>query len=682
MIKKLIVIFTSLIVIFTSLTGCSSKSEQSKNDSGIDYTQPQKYVYNDGIHDLTAPEINDKYILKNGKTEYKILMPSVVSEYLIVARDELVELFKEATGITLPIEVEDEDGKIHDENQKYFSIGNTKMFQSANISLNGKDLGTNGCRLVTKNNNVYFLGASDEGVVYAVYDFLSIALNYEWYDFKYWEIDKNVSNLKLRNFDTYNKPDFERRRIGQAYLYNNINNANYRARFNWEYWDNTMPIGDTSDPTVNKVERNVHNTPYWLPLNASTTKPEWISTQGVQLCYTVRGDETLYAEMVDRLVFVLTESLKKYPRDKYPQYDQATLTMEDEYPVVCDCTGCIAAKQKYGTDVGAVIVLCNNVMEKTRAWMDEKDENGNYVNEKYRREKFTLRFFAYSQFVKAPAHYDEEQGKYVVNHPDLIMRDDVSVWHAINSSMQYQLSVYSKENKEHLENSTAWFDISPHSAIWTYTVNYWEQMLMYDSFNFYTKDAYNWWKVKNVEAAMQEGTNSDEVTAFTSLKTYLASKLYWDCSLDEEELTDKWFNAMFKEAAPIMRKLFNDMRANAMSIWSKKQLLNTGTIATTTLSKDNYKMNQMRQWMNYCDQAKSIIVENYRQDSELCAELVRNIEREWISPAFVTLKLYSDDLTETNYKAVKDRFVNFLTNCGNMEYNSRVYVQDWISTLK
>lgn len=682
MLKKWIITLMACMIAITSFVGCNN--ETSSSESTEPYVEPTKYTYTEGVHDYTAPVVSDKYIVKNGTTDYKILVPNIITNNLRIARDELVFFFKEATGITLSVETENEQGKTHSDTAKYLSIGDTKAFQSTGITLDKNVLGPDGCRVVTKDNTVYITGTSDEGALFAVYDFLKLTFNYEWYDHDYWEIDTNVVNVNLRDFNVFDRPDFDKRRVSNGITLNNVNNAFYRARNNWYYWDNTMPIGDTTDPNVNTKVNTVHNSPLWLPANAPTTKTEWISTKGVQLCYTARGDAQLYEEMVDRLAFVLIDCLKKYPVAAYPKYDQATLTMEDEYPAVCDCSGCRAAREKYGSDTGAVIVLCNNVMAKARAWMDEKDENGNYVNEKYRRENFTLRFFAYSQFVKAPAHYDEEQGKYVVNHPDLIMRDDVAVWHAINSSMQYQLDLYSKENKEHFENSTAWFDISPNANIWTYAINYWEPQVMFDSFNHYTSDLFQWYKAKNVDAGLQDASDyGPEATAFQALRLYLVSNLYWDCTLDDKELTDKWFNAMYKDGAPYMKQLFNDMRANAMKIWNDKQLLTTGTIASTTLTREYYSKNQLSQWMEYCDKAIAIIREAYKNNPELQAKLVKNVEREWISPAFCALKLYSGDMTTTEYQTIKNRFKALVEQMGDIDYahNSSETLRSWVNKL-
>ena len=43
----------------------------------------------------------DKFILENGATEYKIVMPEKITTEIEYARKELVNIFKEATGVTL-----------------------------------------------------------------------------------------------------------------------------------------------------------------------------------------------------------------------------------------------------------------------------------------------------------------------------------------------------------------------------------------------------------------------------------------------------------------------------------------------------------------------------------------------------------------------------------------------------
>ena len=100
--KKRLISFLLAVVAFSSFTGCNYISGNEP------YQEPAKYTYTDGVHVYDAPIIQDKYLVKNGATEYKILLPQTMTDDLRVARDELIYFFKEATGITLSFEIENE----------------------------------------------------------------------------------------------------------------------------------------------------------------------------------------------------------------------------------------------------------------------------------------------------------------------------------------------------------------------------------------------------------------------------------------------------------------------------------------------------------------------------------------------------------------------------------------------
>ena len=82
---------------FAACKKCNNNSSSGSDPSGTsDVTQ-------DPNHNFSYTE-TDNYLLKDGATEYKIVIPSSgVSTELSVARDELVRLFKEATGVTLQV---------------------------------------------------------------------------------------------------------------------------------------------------------------------------------------------------------------------------------------------------------------------------------------------------------------------------------------------------------------------------------------------------------------------------------------------------------------------------------------------------------------------------------------------------------------------------------------------------
>ena len=75
------------------LSSCGNKNEENVVIPEIN----AKYVY-DGTHIYTATDTNND-LVKNGKTDYTIVIPEDYSASLRIARTEFIDLFKEATGL-------------------------------------------------------------------------------------------------------------------------------------------------------------------------------------------------------------------------------------------------------------------------------------------------------------------------------------------------------------------------------------------------------------------------------------------------------------------------------------------------------------------------------------------------------------------------------------------------------
>ena len=70
------------------------------------------------------------YIVKNGKTSYKVVVPEVETQTMSYAKSELSKFFKEATGIDLKF-VKD-TGLTHNDTNRYISLGDTSLYKSLN----------------------------------------------------------------------------------------------------------------------------------------------------------------------------------------------------------------------------------------------------------------------------------------------------------------------------------------------------------------------------------------------------------------------------------------------------------------------------------------------------------------------------------------------------------------------
>lgn len=662
--KRLISILLALTLSFSLfiVSGSQSASKlqtlnattttDSVADGDAAISEDVKKVTFNGTHIFTAPERTDQYIVKEGRTNYKIIVPyaKTIGKYTKLAASELVEFFRQATGITLSIIYESEEGGYtHNETDTYFSIGHTKLLESSGIDYDSEEIKSKlmfgGCRVVTKDNNIYMFGATDEASAYAVYDFLQITLNYEYYALDCWEIDEGVRELKMRDFDVTDIPDAAIRDNYWGYVTGGDPSANGGLRYRSPKANWIMPVGDTEN---GQSRGGFHNTAEILPKGYGDDK--WQSDDGSQLCYTAHGDKDSYDAMVAQTAHVLELSLKDYPAEKYPDYHLFTITIEDTNGV-CTCPACAMKTEQHGQPAGQIMVFCNDVMAAVTEWWDKPE------NAAYKRDNFYLMFFAYAGYVMCPATYDPAQGKYVVNDPELELRDDVGVYFAANN-VNYFVSIYDEKNDVPRENALAWFDVAPVTYLWLYEVNFSFYPSMWDTFDHFNTEGYQFWMSgKPLLFLNQAVYDGMDVTGFQGLKVYLDSKLQWDCSLDSNVLTDKWFDAMFGQASSVMRELYNDERVYTNVLYEKLGGRDAFSFLLQVSNQRNWSLMAINKWLDLIERARLINDTFYKEGMpETWERINHHIDQEFVFPGFLMVNFYDAEVAGPRFYEVAKYF--------------------------
>ena len=656
--KRIISCLLALVTCGTFMTACN------QDNGAQEAYQAKKYAFTDGVHDLTAPE-TDEYLVRNRTTEYSLVLPEQQGKFISAAESEFKTFFKQATTINIKSITETGEGLTHNATNKYISIGETKLLESANIDVDYEELGVEGVRSVTKDDTIYLVGGSDQGTLNAVYDFMQIVFNYEIYYHDCWVIDE-VKDVKLRNFNVTDIPDIEIRSASWGNVQDNVNNIGYRFRMPYRFNDRILPLGDTEHGAVTQTIHNSDNilpSAYW-----KVEHPRWFSDAGgllPQLCYTAHGDPREYEAMVEQIASVMVSNLKLYPVAQFPQYSIMTLTMEDNW-ATCSCTACVNAKYMYGTESGAVIVLCNNVMERVQEEM-QRPENAEYY-----RKDLKLVFFAYHNFVDAPASYSAKKDAYVPNHPDLKMREDVGVYFALSNGMQYLVNVYDKRNEEAKNNCLKWFSMSDNVYMWTYNINFLSYLTMQDTFNHWTSEGYQFYVSGGIKSLNNQGASQcKDLANFNGLKAFLDYKLGWDCTLDEKELTDEWFDAMYGVTAPIMRQLFEAERKHCLLIMNKAGNLSNFKISVNMYMQQYWPLNTLRNWISLCEEALTLARETYAQyEPETYQMIKEHIDTEWVPNAYLVLDLYEATYVPTEeYRGYLNYFDEVFSHLGSMTIN-------------
>ena len=144
LLKKTICVLLSVIFCSAVFTSCKKKPDSGSESNSETPKENTNHIFN-----YTE---TDRFILENGATEYKIVMAENVTTELGYARKELVNLFKEATGVTL--ETVSGANLSHSASGKYFSLGKTKLYETSGLNVDLSALNSDAARIITKDNTV------------------------------------------------------------------------------------------------------------------------------------------------------------------------------------------------------------------------------------------------------------------------------------------------------------------------------------------------------------------------------------------------------------------------------------------------------------------------------------------------------------------------------------------------
>ncbi|MBQ4269715.1 MAG: hypothetical protein IJB97_08730, partial [Clostridia bacterium] len=278
--KKIIPLLLAVGVFATFCVSCSDKNKGE--------TLPVSVV--------ESIEKTDIDLVKNGETEYSIVVPFNANDYETYAAQELELYFESASGADV-VTVKDSD-VTYDTQKKYLSVGKTTFLQRSGVAVDYQELGEDGYKIVRKDNTVIMAGGGDYGTLYAVYEFLHHAFGFEPYaiDEIYYDIGLN---FKLPDFNLTDVPAVAAR---AGCWYYNYHDASFAAK--WR--------------TYKGIEYKMFNERAWyyFPhahfklLNPATyleDHPDWYAASQKQLCLSSEG---AYQQFLFNLKKLISENPK------------------------------------------------------------------------------------------------------------------------------------------------------------------------------------------------------------------------------------------------------------------------------------------------------------------------------------------------------------------------------------
>ena len=691
------------VIMSVAVVGCGGNDTDNGGNNGVTDARDDLIYF--GTHDYTAPEIEDKWLVQNGTTEYQLVVPETTSEAdkttLVTAREEFLKFFQRATGITLEVKVDTTlPIQEHRPDQHYISFDETTLFNSLKgtdkeITYTYDELTLQGGKIVTVDNNIYFIGYTDRGTLNNVYTFLKIMFNWECYSANTVVHDENVKNLKMRNFAVVDVPDVEYQPTsGYEKSYWQYS-SDYGYGFDHPteggyYYGTRMRAYMASYLQVTSVfEGKAEDLSYedYIQLNRpgghnsvavmnyekyKNIYPDWFASGGIQLCYTAHGNPESYELMVSYLAEMIKKALMERPRAEYPHHRSVDITISDTEKM-CECEACIRESKIYKHS-GLVVKFMNEVAKRVEEWMNLPQ------NEPYRREDLEIRHYAYLATEAAPAKLNETTGEWEAIDETVMMHKYTCIKYA-NINADYQQSLFCEDNKWVLDNFDAWVAVANGNIgyfMYNYNVSY--HNYFYDGFDHYNTKAMNHYLAGGRSYYYSENIHGNVPTEFGALISYVNAKLCYDSTLDSGELIQNWFDAVYGNASGLMMEMFRMIRLFNHNELVRTDMYKRFSVFNPVHDRFDWKAEVIFSWINKADEALESISYLKETDPEEYDRIRYNIELEVVSPMFICYHQSKIILSEEQDSAFKNRIYQNSLRYPEYQYADfgRQTIKEWL----
>ena len=629
MIKKFITILLVGVLGLSFLFGCG---ENKDTDGKSNWSRKNLNTVHFSAEDIK--ETNKNIIYKNN-SEYQILIDADASDNIIKASDELKFFIREATEYELSVTT------VAEKNKKYISLGQTSLAKENGVSATYSQVGVSGYIIKTVEDNIFIDAFQDSGVIYGVYGFLEITLNYDFFYTDVFNID-HTSVLKFYEMDVVEVPDMDYRI--SSFGFQKLNKTT-RTRMRVTYYADMFP-------SINQGGCWHNCFAYVNPEIYQENHPEWYNDTVTQLCYTAHGNETSKQEMINLVADTIFEHFIGN------NLNETVFALNDEdMDDCCSCSACVNDKSKYGAWSSSLILFLNKTAEIVEQKLKEAGDS--------RSETFRIVFYAYHYLMDAPVVIKEDQnGNYVLNNKgeiqyefdrDMVLNDHVAALYC-PSGADYPQGFMDNTNKKFQDILYKWTAISKNIHVWSYDSYFIDGgwMIPYNTF-FTLQEMYQFAYENNVRWFYPEAQGAnDKATAFSLLKAYLYSKLGWNICSDVNELINKFFKAMYGSKSDVMYNFFNEI--TVLETYQNKALGHSGYMQASGHFKDieYWPKNIVLKWVE--------TLETAQRELQLEGDTVSaaNIRIEEISPLYILIRMYPLTFSSDELSIYKNRIRDYL----------------------
>lgn len=617
----------SSLVIFASLTSllfaCNSNSGGHSHDPEPD------------------PEVvTNKYIVKNSRSDYSVVIPKKAKDKERVAANKLVSYLSYSTGARLNIITDNEVVA----GTHYISLGNTTVFNSnfSNVSMSVLDDKISSYFISTKDDNIYIYSNPNEraeGTLYGTYDLLHDLVDYEYYasDEVYYSYKDTVNLIEYKNLFVH--PTFDGRSIGNFHLnydQDNCDSLRIINQYRGSEWVSeiyghsqvTAFVKPTSTDSTGRMLYQSH--PEWFT-NPSPTA----STTNCQLCWS--AGEELETYVANRFIYYF----QQFPNATYFMFGQ-----EDNNTAFCTCEKCQHAMEEYAMNyAGLQIIFMNHVIEKTNAWLE--------ANQPDRQVRYVV--FSYYATAQAPCIKSGDSWKpineQVVPHKDLYF-----LYAPISCNFAYPID-NANYNSDILLELKQWSAVaSGKLMIYLYDVNF--RFYFVNFLNFTTaRSMYQTCKDLGVSYMYTQGATDTNTTCFPVLREYVESKLMWNLNISYDDYVRDFMQHYYRDAASELYEYYTTVRDRLTEYHAANS--DGGSIYADVANEEIYPYSVLRYFTALFKSAMEKI-DGYRESNPgLYNTLKARIMREYLSVIYLKMTLSPSEISDEEKAEMKEIFMTY-----------------------
>ena len=454
-------------------------------------------------------QVMGQYLIKRGKTDFKIVLPDSPQPVEQTAAKELKQYLDEITQINWIIASE----KDVPENTPQILIGNSLRAKKFFPEIDPDKIPSDGIEIHLKKDKLLLTGHKQRGTLYAVNTFLENVLGVRWWT----SSEQNVPTYKTFKLKPLNISYAPKMIYREAY-YKDAFDPVFATRMKCNGFHEDIPpeYGDHHLFTY-----FVHSFYQLIPPEKYfKDHPEWFSEinglrqyDHAQLCLT---NEEMRKELTKNAI----EALRKNPGSKFISISQ------NDWQGFCTCEKCAKIAEKEGSQSGLMVRFVNAVAEEI-----EKEFPDVFVE--------TLAY----QYTRKPP-------KYVQPRRNVIIR-------LCTIECSFVQPLTGEQNKPFYNDMEGWSKIAKQLFVWDYVTNFHSYILPHPNLRVLAPNI-RFFADHGTIGLFEQGDAYCSVGDFVRMRNWVISHLMWNPTLDEKALTWEFLTGYYgKKAAPILLEYFN-----------------------------------------------------------------------------------------------------------------------------